>query len=146
MSEKVCDHHGSVVQRRRVAIGGGCYVQGQCTICRSAVGPKLRVALGEPLAQNAPYWLQDKKPTAKKRRQAKTLKSRRWQELRLAVLARDSYVCRSCGGLATTVHHLPGSYGEEEEANLIAACNDCQLAERSARITSQVLGTKEVRH
>ena len=137
----VCTHHGAVVQRRRPAIGGGCYLQGQCSICRDAVGPKLRVPLGDPLAREAPHWIPDKKPTAKKRRHARAMKSRRWQELRLMVLARDSYICRCCEGLATEVHHLPDAvYGEETEDVLVAACRDCNLKEREFRITKAVLG------
>lgn len=52
---------------------------------------------------------------------------RGWEQLRLEILARDSYKCRYCGGRASQVDHVvPVSRGGgEEDGNLVAACGPC---------------------
>jgi 5-methylcytosine-specific restriction endonuclease McrA len=60
--------------------------------------------------------------------------TRRWQELRAAVLERDGYACRlrtspRCRGSATTAHHLvPTSEAPDrffDPSNVVAACGAC---------------------
>jgi 5-methylcytosine-specific restriction endonuclease McrA len=51
----------------------------------------------------------------------------RWQRLSAIVLRRDGYVCRHCGGRATTADHVvPRSKGGTDALdNLVAACRSC---------------------
>ncbi len=121
----------------------GVYVQGQCGSCRSAVGPRALVDRNSTLATRAGVWLPKLKIVRSKtaRKKAAVYKTKHWQVIRLERLALDSYICQSCGGVADQVHHLPGAvYGAETLDTLISACGDCQLAEKSARITRAVLG------
>lgn len=50
-----------------------------------------------------------------------------WQRLRTAVLQRDGYVCRWCGGRATTADHVQARAhgGQDTQANLVASCAPC---------------------
>lgn len=58
----------------------------------------------------------------------------RWREIRNIVLARDGYVCRSCGDACppgeADVHHLipRAAGGGDEAANLITLCDGCHAA------------------
>lgn len=55
--------------------------------------------------------------------------TRAWRKLRDAVLERDDHTCKYCGAHATHADHLhPRSMGgADTEANLVAACADCNL-------------------
>ena len=142
LAKQVCSHHGLIQQRKRPAMRG-VYVRGQCSSCRCGVGPRVLVDRNSTLATQALPWLPRLKPptTKRKREYAKTLKSKRWQELRLERLALDNYICQSCDGVADQVHHLPSAvYGAEELSDLVSCCSSCNLEERSARITRAVLG------
>jgi len=145
LAKQECLHHGLIQQRKRAAMRG-VVVQGQCSGCRRSVGPRAVVDRNSQLAIQARPWLpKTSRPKTKlQRERGRVFKTKELQELRLRVLARDSYICRCCGAFGDTVHHLPGSYGNETEDNLITACRTCQLEEKSLRITSGVLG--EVRH
>lgn len=63
----------------------------------------------------------------------------RWRRIRAYVLARDGYVCRigaaGCVELATHVDHIvpKEAGGTDEEGNLRAACEPCNLGRRRAR-------------
>jgi len=48
-----------------------------------------------------------------------------WNQLRLAILERDNYICQYCRRKANTVHHT--AYGEITEADLISACLECHI-------------------
>lgn len=130
-----CTHHGLVRHRKRAAMRG-VVVQGQCGRCRRAVGPRAIVDRNSQLAIRALPWLpKTNRPKTKlQRERAKAMKSKELVALKLRVLLRDSYTCRCCGRFGDTVHHLPGSYGMETEDNLITACTNCQLEEKSFRI------------
>lgn len=57
--------------------------------------------------------------------------TRRWRKVKARVLRRDGYVCRYCGGEATTADHVhPVSRGGApyDPANLVASCSDCNAA------------------
>jgi hypothetical protein len=59
------------------------------------------------------------------------LSSRRWQALRLVILARDGRTCYWCGGFADQVDHLvPVSHGGDwwDHSNLAACCGPCNRA------------------
>jgi hypothetical protein len=53
-----------------------------------------------------------------------------WQQLRLRILARDSWVCHWCGGPARSVDHVVPKVegGSDAPANLVAACVQCNSA------------------
>lgn len=57
-----------------------------------------------------------------------------YQVLRLAVLRRDNYTCRYCGGAASTTDHVVplASGGMNTESNLVASCLTCN-AKKGAR-------------
>ncbi|OFW99277.1 MAG: hypothetical protein A3E78_11870 [Alphaproteobacteria bacterium RIFCSPHIGHO2_12_FULL_63_12] len=141
MAKQACLHHGSVSQHKKPA-SRGVWVQGQCRLCRAAIGPRVLVDRNSSLATAAPPWLPKlASPTRKKRAYGALLKSKRWQVLRLERLSLDGYICQSCGGVADQVHHLPSAvYGAEELSDLVSCCSTCNLEERSARITKAVLG------
>jgi 5-methylcytosine-specific restriction endonuclease McrA len=64
------------------------------------------------------------------RRDGRPLNTAAWQRLRKRVLVRDHYRCRYCGKPANTADHVvpPGAGGAElDEANLVAACQACNL-------------------
>jgi HNH endonuclease len=65
-----------------------------------------------------------------------------WKRLSAAVLNRDNYVCRYCGGRATTADHVvPKSKGGSDAmSNLVAACRSCNSGkrDRSPRVSSGV--------
>jgi 5-methylcytosine-specific restriction endonuclease McrA len=52
-----------------------------------------------------------------------------WRRLRDRILARDRWICRICGGKATTADHITpiAAGGSNDPANLRAACDDCNL-------------------
>lgn len=60
-----------------------------------------------------------------------------WVRLRNAVLERDGYICRYCGGRANTADHIvPVSRGGvEAEGNLVAACVRCNSAKGTMTLT-----------
>lgn len=67
-------------------------------------------------------------------------RSPKWQAARKRVLERDRRVCQiqlpKCRGYADTVHHVVDWRDGGEpfaEANLVAACNSCNVAERNRR-------------
>jgi hypothetical protein len=55
-----------------------------------------------------------------------------WKRLSAAVLRRDNFVCRYCGGSATTADHVvPKSKGGSDAmSNLVAACRSCNSGKR----------------
>lgn len=62
--------------------------------------------------------------------------TRAWRKVRAAVLVRDRYLCRWCGGPATTADHypVPRKFGGPDELwNLVAACLPCNCR-RAARM------------
>ena len=64
--------------------------------------------------------------------------SPRWAAVRLLVLQRDDYTCRSCGGYANEVHHhhqaLEDGGAPFDPANLRAICRGCHfVAHRKKR-------------
>jgi 5-methylcytosine-specific restriction endonuclease McrA/uncharacterized protein (DUF1778 family) len=65
-----------------------------------------------------------------------------WKRLSAAVLNRDNYVCRYCGGRATTADHVvPKSKGGSDAlSNLVAACRSCNSGkrDRSPQVSSGV--------
>jgi HNH endonuclease len=65
-----------------------------------------------------------------------------WKRLSAAVLNRDNYVCRYCGGRATTADHVvPKSKGGSDVmSNLVAACRSCNSGkrDRSPQVSSGV--------
>jgi len=52
---------------------------------------------------------------------------RKWKEVRILVLERDSFTCQYCGRKATVVDHvIPRSHGgNEADENLVASCVTC---------------------
>ena len=57
--------------------------------------------------------------------------SKKWKDLRLAVLARDGYICYVCGGEADQVDHIyPRSKGGStfDQFNCASICRRCNLA------------------
>jgi 5-methylcytosine-specific restriction endonuclease McrA len=121
----------------------GVYVQGQCSSCRSAVGPRALVDRNSALATRAGVWLPKLKLVKSKvaRKKAAVYKTKHWQVIRLERLALDSYICQSCGGVADQVHHLPSAvYGDERIEDLLSVCGPCNLEHRSASVTQAVLG------
>lgn len=67
--------------------------------------------------------------------------TRRWRKVKALVLERDGYVCAYCGGPATTVDHVkPVARGgaEYDPANLVAACESCNLA-KGARPSDSIV-------
>ena len=72
--------------------------------------------------------------------------TRQWRKTRAAVLKRDGHRCFYCGKRATTVDHLrPLSRGgTDAEANLVAACTDCNTAKGDK--TAAELGLTEEAH
>lgn len=135
-----CSHHGTIVQRKRPA-QRGARVGGQCTICRSAVGPQILVDRNSALATRAPVWLPKPKKSARAVRRNATYKTKHWRTLRLERLALDGYICQSCDGVATEVHHLPGTlYGAETLDGIISVCRSCNLEDRSVRAVQHSLG------
>lgn len=82
-----------------------------------------------------------KRPTKRKREQARALRSARMRALRKAVLARDNHTCRICGDPGDQLYHTTiASYGNESPKNTLTACRDCNGAERQRRIVRRVLG------
>ncbi len=139
---QACTHHGLVQQRKKPATRG-VYVSGQCSGCRRVVGPRVLVDRNSALATRAGVWLPKLKLVKSKvaRKKAAVYKTKHWQTIRLERLALDSYICQSCGGVADQVHHLPTAvYGAEAIEDLLSVCGQCNLEERSARITQAVLG------
>jgi 5-methylcytosine-specific restriction protein A len=57
----------------------------------------------------------------------------RWRQVARSVLERDGYLCRYCGGPATTVDHLipKARGGTDDDGNLVAACRPCNSAKGS---------------
>lgn len=57
--------------------------------------------------------------------------TRAWRRVRRHVLERDGYLCRlkldGCTTRATHVHHLAGKGAGDDPANLVAACQHCNL-------------------
>ena len=70
--------------------------------------------------------------------------------LRFAVLDRDDFVCRYCGGEATEVDHATpwGRGGVTLPANLVAACRPCNRAkgERTPQEWRRDLATERLRN
>jgi predicted restriction endonuclease len=69
----------------------------------------------------------------KKKTYLELLKDPRWQKMRLEILLRDNFKCRSCGCDENTlhVHHLKYTSNEpweEESDNLITLCELCHEA------------------
>jgi 5-methylcytosine-specific restriction endonuclease McrA len=57
--------------------------------------------------------------------------SKKWKDLRLAVLARDGYICYVCGAEADQVDHIyPRSKGGStfDQFNCASICRRCNLA------------------
>lgn len=60
--------------------------------------------------------------------------TRRWRQIRAAVLARDGYRCRVqiegvCTGRATCVHHVHGrAVTGDDPRYLVASCDPCNQA------------------
>jgi len=57
--------------------------------------------------------------------------TKKWKDLRLAVLARDGYICYVCGGEADQVDHIyPRSKGGStfDQFNCASICRRCNLA------------------
>jgi len=50
-----------------------------------------------------------------------------WRKLRLKILKRDNYICKSCGKEASAVDHIipVTKGGMDEENNLRAICKSC---------------------
>ena len=62
------------------------------------------------------------------------LDDRKYEELRLQVLRRDSWRCQFCGSMTNLeVHHqkFRSHSGPDHEDNLITLCNNCHSAEHS---------------
>ena len=60
--------------------------------------------------------------------------SRDWKRVRLAVLARDGYVCAYCGQDATTVDHvvsIKAGGNPLDMENCVAACRRCNSSKGS---------------
>lgn len=57
--------------------------------------------------------------------------TRRWRKVRAHVLERDGHRCRlmldGCTFKATHVHHTAGRSAGDDPANLVAACEHCNL-------------------
>jgi 5-methylcytosine-specific restriction endonuclease McrA len=57
--------------------------------------------------------------------------TRAWRRVRARVLDRDGHTCRlrlpGCTGRATHVHHVIGKQYGDDEAQLVAACEACNL-------------------
>jgi 5-methylcytosine-specific restriction endonuclease McrA len=64
------------------------------------------------------------RPKVLEKREASTTKAREWRLVRQAVLRRDQWRCRVCGGKAYDVHHLLARSlgGKDVLANLVAVC------------------------
>lgn len=123
--------------RKKPGVSGTRFVR-QCQACGRQVGgtvPLERV----PDPRVVPRWNQRlahrPQPTARKRAYAERFKRADWRRLRSRVLERDNWTCRSCGGVATEVHHLTYErFGEERPSDLVAYCAACNQAEREERI------------
>jgi 5-methylcytosine-specific restriction endonuclease McrA len=57
-----------------------------------------------------------------------------WQAISRAVLARDGYRCRYCGGLASTTDHVVAKArgGTDDPSNLVACCRSCNSKKGTA--------------
>lgn len=63
--------------------------------------------------------------------------TRRWRQIRAAIIARDAGICQICGGAgARTVDHMleRQNGGGDDPANLRAAHHRCSFAERAGRV------------
>jgi len=74
----------------------------------------------------------------------------RWQQLRLRILLRDSYVCHYCGNHANSVDHVhpKADGGTDDPANLVACCIPCN-SKRSVAAQARrrrVLGAARTRY
>lgn len=71
-----------------------------------------------------------------------------WQRLSAAILARDNYICRYCGGHATTVDHIiPKSKGGTDRWDNLVACCRAATARRQTspdrnRLSSRDRGSR----
>lgn len=66
-----------------------------------------------------------------------------WRRIRHAVLERDGYRCRYCGGPASTVDHVVPVFrgGSDDESNLVAACVTCHRS-KTGREARAAQGTR----
>ena len=60
--------------------------------------------------------------------------SKAWRAIRAAVLARDSYLCQSCGRFGDQVDHINGDSHDNREANFQTLCLRCH-SRKTARET-----------
>ena len=62
--------------------------------------------------------------------------TREWRKIRLAVLKRDKYKCKYCGGKADTVDHVKprADGGGDSNRNLVASCMECNLHKGSDKL------------
>jgi len=140
-----CLHIGTVSLRRRPR-AGRMVVQAQCEKCRVFIGDAVDAREYDEeeyrkIRPMLPARSSGSPKTKRRREYKKALASARHKKIRQQVIARARGECESCGGQATEAHHKPGVPLESEDPNdYVAACRDCNQAERSARITRRVLG------
>ena len=139
-----CQCGGARALRRRRTVSSTAIVR-QCFDCGRIDPVALREVrdLTRAEIERLPWAVRKRKlqPTSRKRAQRAHMQSKEMRELRKRVFARDGGIWTICGDKATDLYHLrTDSYGRETEADVVASCRDCNLAEREQRIARHVLG------
>lgn len=143
-----CDHPEDQREVRRFRFTSGSYFALQCQRCGARLGRKLDpMKLGVPPRMVS--WAISRRSVSglggqgnsKRRAFSAYFRSPEWKKKRRARLEMDSWTCQNCGEPGDQVHHLryPQTLGEETLADLATSCRDCNLAERSERITRSVI-------
>lgn len=134
---------------RRFRTMSGSYFALQCPKCFSRVGRKLD-PMDLPMHPRTVRWAERKKGStglggdgnAKRQKLSAYYRSAAWKRKRAQVLNRDHFTCMSCGEPGDQVHHLkyPNELGTEPLSDLATSCKECNLEERTQRVTRSVLG------
>lgn len=126
-----CSHAHDRRERRLRRALTGAIEQEQCLDCGRGVGEIWPASID---AHKLTRWVYVKRPGRRKLAYMASLRTTRWQRLREEVLARDNFECRSCGEPATELHHITYiRFSRELPEDVVAACRDCQKAERELR-------------
>lgn len=147
MMTKPCECGGERQLRRR-ALFREIQLVYQCDRCLKVRGhprPHEVAELSREAIEQLPFVAlkQRRRPTARKRAQAKELRSPRLRALRKLVFERDKGRCRICGEPTDEpeLYHLTiESYGRETLDDLVLSCPECNGRERERRIARRVLG------